>query len=123
MQWLGGIPRENGRLNRRGDCFFRRSPMAGCDESSISKIVPGVAVSDNWIDINRYSQGDERLGYPTQKPLALLERIIQASSNEGDIVLDPFAGAGLQFTPRRSSGDNGLGSTSPTLPSRLLSAA
>ena len=36
----------------------------------------------------------ERLGYPTQKPLALLERIIQASSNEGDVVLDPFCGCG-----------------------------
>jgi len=36
----------------------------------------------------------ERLGYPTQKPLALLERILQASSNEGDIVLDPFCGCG-----------------------------
>ena len=38
--------------------------------------------------------GDERLGYPTQKPVALLERIIQASSNEGDVVLDPFCGCG-----------------------------
>ena len=37
-------------------------------------------------------RGNERLGYPTQKPLALLERIIKASSNEGDIVLDPFCG-------------------------------
>jgi site-specific DNA-methyltransferase (adenine-specific) len=37
---------------------------------------------------------EERLGYPTQKPLALLERIIQASSNEGDVVLDPFCGCG-----------------------------
>ena len=36
----------------------------------------------------------ERLGYPTQKPLALLERIISASSNEGDLVLDPFCGCG-----------------------------
>ena len=34
----------------------------------------------------------ERIGYPTQKPIALLERIIQASSNEGDMVLDPFCG-------------------------------
>ncbi len=40
------------------------------------------------------SQAQERLGYPTQKPLALLERIIQASSNEGDVVLDPFCGCG-----------------------------
>ena len=40
------------------------------------------------------SQAKERLGYPTQKPLALLDRIIKASSNEGDIVLDPFCGCG-----------------------------
>ena len=40
------------------------------------------------------SQAQERLGYPTQKPEALLERIIQASSNEGDVVLDPFCGCG-----------------------------
>jgi site-specific DNA-methyltransferase (adenine-specific) len=40
------------------------------------------------------SQAQERLGYPTQKPLALLERIIQASSNEGDTILDPFCGCG-----------------------------
>ena len=48
-----------------------------------------------WTDIPPLnSQAQERLGYPTQKPLALLERIIQASSNEGDIVLDPFCGCG-----------------------------
>ena len=40
------------------------------------------------------SQADERLGYPTQKPVALLDRIIQASSNKGDIVFDPFCGCG-----------------------------
>jgi site-specific DNA-methyltransferase (adenine-specific) len=39
-------------------------------------------------------QAAERLGYPTQKPLALLARIIQASSNESDVVLDPFCGCG-----------------------------
>ncbi len=48
-----------------------------------------------WTDINPInSQAQERLGYPTQKPLALLERIIQASSNPGDVVLDPFCGCG-----------------------------
>jgi len=48
-----------------------------------------------WTDIPPInSQASERLGYPTQKPLALLERIIKASSNEGDIVLDPFCGCG-----------------------------
>ncbi|HJT79096.1 MAG TPA: DNA methyltransferase, partial [Gemmataceae bacterium] len=55
----------------------------------------GKAVSDIWDDIDRINPvGSERLGYPTQKPETLLERIIQASSNEGDTVLDPFCGCG-----------------------------
>ena len=53
----------------------------------------GKPVQDLWDDIKMVSsQAKERIGYPTQKPLALLERIIRASSNEGDIVLDPFCG-------------------------------
>ena len=51
----------------------------------------GVACTDLILDIPMAS-GRERVGYPTQKPLALLERIIKASSNEGDLVLDPFCG-------------------------------
>jgi site-specific DNA-methyltransferase (adenine-specific) len=48
-----------------------------------------------WDDIPPInSRAAERLGYPTQKPLALLERIIAASSDEGDVVLDPFCGCG-----------------------------
>ncbi len=55
----------------------------------------GVPLQDVWTDINpMHNLSDERLGYPTQKPLALLERIISASSNEGDLVLDPFCGCG-----------------------------
>lgn len=55
----------------------------------------GMAISDVWSDIAPIgAQAAERLGYPTQKPLALLERIISASSNEGDVVLDPFCGCG-----------------------------
>jgi site-specific DNA-methyltransferase (adenine-specific) len=55
----------------------------------------GRPVHDVWDDIPRInSQAKERLGHPTQKPLALLERIITASSNEGDVVLDPFGGCG-----------------------------
>lgn len=57
--------------------------------------VKGIAIGDTWDDISAInSMAQERLGYPTQKPIALLERIIQASSNEGDIVLDPFCGSG-----------------------------
>jgi site-specific DNA-methyltransferase (adenine-specific) len=55
----------------------------------------GVPVTDFWDDIDLIpSSSKEALGYETQKPLALLERIIKASSNEGDIVLDPFCGCG-----------------------------
>jgi len=57
--------------------------------------VQGVAIGDFWPDLPAIaSQSRERLGYPTQKPEALLERIIAASSNEGDLVLDPFCGCG-----------------------------
>ena len=55
--------------------------------------MPGVPLQDLWDDIPPVL-GNERLHYPTQKPEALLERIIQASSNEGDVVLDPFCGCG-----------------------------
>lgn len=56
---------------------------------------PGVAVMSFWDDIKPMSPtSKERLGYPTQKPEALLERIIKASSNEGDTVLDAFCGCG-----------------------------
>ena len=55
----------------------------------------GVPVQDVWTDIYSLSGSNaERLGYPTQKPEALLERIIRSSSNEGDVVLDPFCGCG-----------------------------
>lgn len=55
----------------------------------------GVPVQDLWMDIPALAGANkERLGYPTQKPVALLERIIEASSNPGDIILDPFCGCG-----------------------------
>ena len=55
----------------------------------------GQPITDNWDDIEHlHGANAETLGYPTQKPLALLERIIQSSSNEGDIILDPFCGCG-----------------------------
>jgi DNA modification methylase len=55
----------------------------------------GLAVADVWTDIEVLNaKAAERLGFSTQKPLALLERIISASSNPGDLVLDPFCGCG-----------------------------
>ena len=54
---------------------------------------PGVPVSEIWDDV-KLVQGVESIGYPTQKPEALMQRIIEMASNEGDIVLDPFVGGG-----------------------------
>lgn len=55
----------------------------------------GSPIQDIWSDVFPInSQAQERLGYPTQKPLALLERILNASTNPGDVVLDPFCGCG-----------------------------
>ncbi len=57
--------------------------------------VGGVSLQDVWTDIKLiHNQSAERLGYPTQKPEEIIGRIIQASSNKGDIVLDAFAGSG-----------------------------
>ncbi len=61
--------------------------------------LPGQGVHDLWSDVSPINpQAKERLGYPTQKPEALLERIIKASSNEGDLVLDPFCGCGTTIS-------------------------
>ena len=63
-----------------------------------------------WTDIPPLSGvGTERLGYPTQKPLALLERIIAASSNPGDVVLDPFCGCGTAVVAAEKLGRRWIG--------------
>lgn len=72
--------------------------------------MPGVTLGDNWDDIPPInSQAQERLGYPTQKPLALLERVIAASSNEGDVVLDPFCGCGTAVHAAQKLGRQWIG--------------
>ena len=72
-----------------------------------TKGVPLQALWDDIPPIN--SQSQERLGYPTQKPVALLERIIQASSNDGDIVLDPFCGCGTTIAAAQKLGRRWIG--------------
>ena len=67
-------------------------------------------LNDWWSDLDALnSQAKERLGYPTQKPLALLERIIQASSNEGDVVLDPYMGSGTTIEAAAKHGRKFIG--------------
>ena len=70
----------------------------------------GQAVHELWSDIAPINpQAHERLGYPTQKPEALLERIIRASSNEGDLVLDPFCGCGTAVVVAQREGRRWIG--------------
>ena len=72
--------------------------------------MPGIPLQDIWDDIPPInSQAKERLGYPTQKPQALLERIIQASSNPGDLVLDPFCGCGTAVAAAEKLGRRWIG--------------
>ncbi|MGH7091886.1 MAG: site-specific DNA-methyltransferase, partial [Stellaceae bacterium] len=70
----------------------------------------GTPVTSNWSDIS-FLRGHaiEKLGYPTQKPVALLERIIAASSNEGDLVLDPFCGCGTTIHAAQKLGRRWIG--------------
>jgi len=70
----------------------------------------GSMIQDWWDDIPPInSQAAERLGYPTQKPLALLERIVAASSNPGDVVLDPFCGCGTAIAAAHKLGRRWIG--------------
>jgi DNA modification methylase len=70
----------------------------------------GIQLQDLWNDITPLGpKAQERLGYPTQKPLALLERIIAASSNEGDVVLDPFCGCGTAVHAAQKLGRQWIG--------------
>ncbi|MGB6373778.1 MAG: DNA methyltransferase [Methylocella sp.] len=72
--------------------------------------MPGTPFTDVWTDIPPLnSQAKERIGYPTQKPLALLKRVIDSSSNKGDIVLDPFCGCGTTVHAAEELGRKWIG--------------
>lgn len=90
------ISREKMELwDKEGRLYFPKSKDGRIQRKRFLDEVRGKPVQNLWDDIEMISsQSAERLGYPTQKPLALLERIIKASSKEGDVVLDPFCGCG-----------------------------
>ena len=79
------------KLKKENGIYYSRSGLASrkkfLDETS------GIPLQNLWANLP-YVSGKEMVGYPTQKPLALLERIIKASSEKGDVVLDPFCGSG-----------------------------
>jgi DNA modification methylase len=88
-------PSELDRMDAEGRIYWPKKKGGWPREKVLLDVAKGIPLQDVWTDIFPInSQAQERLGYPTQKPEALLERLIQASSNEGDVVLDPFCGCG-----------------------------
>ena len=69
----------------------------------------GTQVQDIWDDIKPVNSGAEKVGYPTQKPRKLLERIISASSNEGDLLIDPLFGSGSSLLTASKLGRRWIG--------------
>ena len=96
------------QLDKDGHIFYTRNGIPRrkryLDESK------GMPAQDIWSDIQPLrSWHQERLGYPTQKPVSLLERMIQASSNPGDVVLDPFCGCGTTIDAAQKLGRTWIG--------------
>ena len=83
------------QLDADGRLHFPKKKTGRIQQKRFLDEMRGVPAGNIWDDIKPIqAHAQERLGYPTQKPEALLERIISASSNEGDVVLDPFCGCG-----------------------------
>ena len=101
-EYKGYLPPKNGwaiskekmeQWDSEGRLHFPKSSAGRIQRRRFLDEIKGKPVQNLWDDIKMVSsQATERTGFPTQKPLALYERIIRASSNEGDMVLDPFAG-------------------------------
>ena len=93
-----------------GRIYFPRRPDGKLRRKSFVDELKGMPVQNLWTDIQELnSQATERLGYPTQKPEALLERIIKASSNEGDVVLDAYCGCGTTVAVAQRLGRRWIG--------------
>ena len=96
------------RLDAEGRLHFTKT--GGIRRKRYLDEMKGRPAQALWDDIDPInSQAKERLGYPTQKPLALLERIIEASSNEGDVVLDPFCGCATACVAAENLGRQWVG--------------
>jgi adenine-specific DNA-methyltransferase len=103
-EWKGFSPPPNGwaysretmqRLEDEGRIWYPNSTSKRPRLKRYLDEMPGNLITDVWVDIKPInSQAEERTGYPTQKPIALIERIISASTNEDDLVADVFCGSG-----------------------------
>jgi len=82
------------RLDAEGRLIFPKTPDGRIRRKLFASEQAGPKIRDVWTDIPPLQGSPQRLGYPTQKPLPLLKRIIEASSNPGEVVFDPFCGCG-----------------------------
>lgn len=80
----------------------------------------GRPLQDVWTDVVMSKSGKERLGYPTQKPIALLKRVIESSSNPGDVIFDPFCGCGTAVYAAHLTGRKWIGCDIAILSVRLV---
>jgi len=98
------------KLDAEGKLLFPSQPKGRIMLKRYLDQQSGATVGDVWTDISQLrSSMTEKLPYPTQKPLALLERIINASSNPGDVVLDPFCGCGTAIAAAQKLGREWIG--------------
>jgi site-specific DNA-methyltransferase (adenine-specific) len=98
------------RMDSEGRIYFPSDKTKRLQRKRFFDELEGETVDSLWDDIPPInSQAQERLGYPTQKPVALLERIISASSNPGDVVLDPFCGCGTAVHAAQKLGRSWIG--------------
>jgi site-specific DNA-methyltransferase (adenine-specific) len=96
--------------DKEGRLYFPKDKNGRIQRKRFLDELKGKPVQSLWDDIEPIgAQAAERLGYPTQKPLALLERIINASSNPGDLVLDPFCGCGTAVHAAQKLGRDWIG--------------
>ncbi|MCC5973536.1 MAG: restriction endonuclease [Rubellimicrobium sp.] len=98
------------QYDKEGRLFFPQKQDARLRKKIYLDESPGVPLTDIWDDLPPiHASAAERLGYPTQKPVALLERILSASSNPGDVVLDPFCGCGTTVHAAEKLGRQWIG--------------
>jgi site-specific DNA-methyltransferase (adenine-specific) len=124
-EWLGFPCPEKGwryqretmqKLHDEGRVWYPRTEDGTLDTTKRPRLKryfqeqEGSIVTSIWTDIQPlHATSAERIGYPTQKPVALLERIIQASSHPGDIILDPFCGCGTAIHAAQKLGRTWIG--------------
>jgi len=118
-EYRGYLPPKNGWTiskqkmelwDSQGRIHFPKKTTGRLMRKSYADENKGMPVQNLWADIVMLTVGSSELtGYPTQKPLALLERIISASSSEGDVVLDPFCGSGTTIEAAQKLNRNWIG--------------